>query len=683
MPEIVVPAFSPEAVTAAVQNGAAAVYIDFGGFADEEAFSDAVRYCRVRGVRIYFSLDRALTDLELPAAVEAAGRALRLGVHAVEVGDFGLLSALRRLYPSARLHLGPRAGIHNAAGAATAAYIGADRIVLSPRLTLSEICSIRSSVKVELELPCHGPVCTAAPGSCRMSAFSGRGEACFGRCSGVCRRAFGLDAGRGDFYLSSRDICLVRELPELISAGIQAFRVLGGARRAEYSALTAEVYSATAAGRKPEVRSLELLEKAFAPNGMVCGFFDRSAPAQYFGRQDDSPRHPQALLSGVSGKYLSGEAALVPVRLLAYAKRGEPFRLAIADDGGASAVITLPPPEPAAGRGELTSAGLRTQLHNLRIEPFFCREAACSVDSELYVSAEALGEAASRAAQALCEKRAAFSPPVCQTLQDSVRPLEPEQPPEINISVQSMDQLSPELAGLKPNILYVPLTGLLEQSKAITPFWENGVTTICAVLPPLIHDGENAGIFKKLDRLHDIHINDVLISDLGQIVPVAARGFTVRADIGLGAYNSRTLRLLKELKLASAAVPPELSLADIRALAKFIPVEAVLYGRVAVMHSEACIIKAAAGVCSCERAARLRDRRAAYPVLRQYGCRSTVYSSEKLFLAGKRRHYENIGLWCARLDFTTENPDECVLITQRFLGQNRFEPSARTTGLYI
>ena len=683
MPEIVVPAFSPEAVTAAVQNGASAVYLDFSGFADEEAFSAAVRCCRVRGVKIYFSLDRAFTDAELPSAIDAAGRALRLGVHAVEAGDLGLLSALRKLYPSARLHLGLHAGIHNAAGAATAAYIGADRIVLSPRLTLSEICSIRSSVKAELEVPCHGPVCTAAPGSCRMSAFSGRGEACFGRCSGICRKGFGLDAGRGDFHLSSRDICLFRELPELISSGIQAFRVLGSARRAEYSALTAEIYSAAAAGREPELRSLELLEKAFAPGGMVCGFFDRSDPAQYFGRQDDSPRHPQALLSGVSGKYLSGEAALVPVRLLAYAKRGEPFRLAIADDSGVSAVTTLPPPEPVAGRGELTSAGLRTQLYNLRIEPFFCRDAACAVDSGLYISADTLGEAVSRAVEALCEKRAAFSPPVCQPLPESVRPLEPEQPPEINISVQSMAQLSPELARLKPNILYVPLTELLEQPKAITPFWENGVTMICAALPPLIHDGEDAAIFRQLDRLHDIHINDVLVSDLGQIVPAAARGFTVRADIGLGAYNSRTLRLLKELKLASAAVPPELSFADISSLAKFIPIEAVLYGRVPVMHSEVCITKAATGVCSCERAARLRDRRAAYPVLCQYGCRSTVYSSEKLFLAGKRRHYDATGLWCARLDFTTENPDECVLITQRFLGQNRFEPSARTAGLYI
>ena len=131
MPEIVVPAFSPEAVTAAVQNGASAVYLDFSGFADEEAFSSAVRCCRVRGVKIYFSLDRAFTDAELPSAIDAAGRALRLGVHAVEAGDLGLLSALRKLYPSARLHLGLHAGIHNAAGAATAAALPSTKSVLS------------------------------------------------------------------------------------------------------------------------------------------------------------------------------------------------------------------------------------------------------------------------------------------------------------------------------------------------------------------------------------------------------------------------------------------------------------------------------------------------------------------------------------------------------------------------
>jgi putative protease len=174
-----------------------------------------------------------------------------------------------------------------------------------------------------------------------------------------------------------------------------------------------------------------------------------------------------------------------------------------------------------------------------------------------------------------------------------------------------------------------------------------------------------------------------MVSNLGQIFPAAAAGFTVRADIGMNACNSYALRVLKELKAASVTLPPELSFDDMRMLAKCLPVEAVLYGRVPVMHTEACLIKAASGVCSCTGVKQLRDRRAVFPLTRCYECRSTLYSPEKLFLAPQRREYERLGLWCIRLDFTTENADECVRLMQRFLGQNRYEPSARTRGLYV
>jgi putative protease len=122
---------------------------------------------------------------------------------------------------------------------------------------------------------------------------------------------------------------------------------------------------------------------------------------------------------------------------------------------------------------------------------------------------------------------------------------------------------------------------------------------------------------------------------------------------------------------------------EIRRLVKCIPVEALLYGRIPLMTSSGCIIKGATGVCSCERPTQLRDRRASYPLARAYKCRSTLYSADKLFLPGKRRYYERLGLWCARLAFTTESPEECVLVTQRYLGQNQFEPTAKTKGLYL
>lgn len=99
-PELLAPAGSFEALRAAVQCGADAVYLGWGefnarrsakNFSDEE-FRDALVYCHVRGVRVFLTLNTLLTDRELPVALDIARTACRLGVDAVLVQDWGLFS---------------------------------------------------------------------------------------------------------------------------------------------------------------------------------------------------------------------------------------------------------------------------------------------------------------------------------------------------------------------------------------------------------------------------------------------------------------------------------------------------------------------------------------------------------------------------------------------------------------
>lgn len=86
-PELLAPAGSPEALRAAVQNGADAVYLGWGAFnarrgaknfSDEE-FAAALTYCHERGVRVFLTLNTLVTDRELPQALETAVQAGRLG----------------------------------------------------------------------------------------------------------------------------------------------------------------------------------------------------------------------------------------------------------------------------------------------------------------------------------------------------------------------------------------------------------------------------------------------------------------------------------------------------------------------------------------------------------------------------------------------------------------------------
>ena len=115
MLELLAPAGSMEAVAAAVQNGADAVYLGYGDFNarrnaknfSEEEFAAAVSYCHLRGAKVYLTLNTLLTDRELPRAAEVAAQASAIGADAVLIQDLGVLRMLRQTAPDLpvpRLH---------------------------------------------------------------------------------------------------------------------------------------------------------------------------------------------------------------------------------------------------------------------------------------------------------------------------------------------------------------------------------------------------------------------------------------------------------------------------------------------------------------------------------------------------------------------------------------------------
>ncbi len=142
MMELLAPAGSPEAVIAAVQNGADAVYLGFGDFNARrsahnftpEEFEKAVRYCHLRACKVYVTLNTLVSDREMPAALAAAGLASEKGADAVLVQDLGLARAIRNAYPDLPLHASTQMSIHNLAGAVAARW---RRSVLSARMPAS------------------------------------------------------------------------------------------------------------------------------------------------------------------------------------------------------------------------------------------------------------------------------------------------------------------------------------------------------------------------------------------------------------------------------------------------------------------------------------------------------------------------------------------------------------------
>ena len=111
--------------------------------------------------------------------------------------------------------------------------------------------------------------------------------------------------------------------------------------------------------------------------------------------------------------------------------------------------------------------------------------------------------------------------------------------------------------------------------------------------------------------------------------------------------------------------------------------ELIVYGRLPLMIMENCIIHGRSGQHTCGNVNLLTDRKGErFPVVKAWGCRNEILNSKKLFLADKQSDWKKLGLWGARLMFTTENALECAQVLERYLDQGRYQPNDFTRGLY-
>ena len=199
MMELLAPAGGYEALTAAVQNGADAVYMGFGAFnarrsaknfTDEE-FASAVRYCHLRGVRVFLTLNTLLTDRELPLALDAARTACRLGVDSVLVQDWGLFALLREALPDLPLHASTQMSVFTAGGANEVYGDGCERVVIARECSREDTAAICKACPAEIEIFGHGALCMCYSGQCEMSALIGGRSGNRGTCAQPCRLPYG------------------------------------------------------------------------------------------------------------------------------------------------------------------------------------------------------------------------------------------------------------------------------------------------------------------------------------------------------------------------------------------------------------------------------------------------------------------------------------------------------------
>mgnify|MGYP000108383032 CR=1 FL=1 len=261
--ELLAPAGGQEALVAAVQSGADAVYMGFGAFnarrsarnfSDEE-FRAAVSYCHLRGVKVYLTLNTLVTDRELPALAAEARTASECGVDAILVQDWGVLATLQKIIPDVPLHASTQMSLHTLSGVQEAARLGMTRAVLARELNREEIAEICQKSPIEIETFVHGALCMCYSGQCEMSAVIGRRSGNRGACAQPCRYQYALmeekrpgeyfpvfEDEKGTYIMNSRDMCMIDHLDDIMDAGIDCIKIEGRAKSAYYAAIVTGAY---------------------------------------------------------------------------------------------------------------------------------------------------------------------------------------------------------------------------------------------------------------------------------------------------------------------------------------------------------------------------------------------------------------------------------------------------------
>lgn len=247
--EIVAPAGGRNAIIAAVANGADAVYLGLSEFSarahaenfTRENLAATIEYAHLFGTKVYVAINTLIKDSELSDALSTVECALKSGADALIMQDLGLIQLTRKQYPNARLHASTQMGVHNAEGARVAKQLGLSRVVLSRETLLQDIKAIKRE-GVEVEFFVQGALCISFSGNCYFSSLASSYSGNRGKCMQLCRKSYELGGKRG-YLLSAKDICLFDRMDELSAAGVDAFKIEGRLKSAEYVATAVDVYA--------------------------------------------------------------------------------------------------------------------------------------------------------------------------------------------------------------------------------------------------------------------------------------------------------------------------------------------------------------------------------------------------------------------------------------------------------
>lgn len=262
--ELLAPAGNREVLEAAVASGADAVYLGGKRFNmrmhrtdanfDDDALKQAVKFTRDRGVKLYVTINNLLSDREIEPMREYLKFLDSIAPDALLVQDLAALELARELQVRVPLHASVMMNTHNEHAIEKLKEYGITRVVVGREMTLPELSLFKERTGIEVEYFMHGDMCVAESGQCVHSGVLFGQSGNRGRCLKPCRWSYRLvdeqtgealdKNGPGSYKLALKDMCMYRNIPELIQAGVHSFKIEGRMRTAAFVERIVKTYRA-------------------------------------------------------------------------------------------------------------------------------------------------------------------------------------------------------------------------------------------------------------------------------------------------------------------------------------------------------------------------------------------------------------------------------------------------------
>ncbi|MDY3973116.1 MAG: U32 family peptidase [Veillonella caviae] len=261
--EVLSPAGNMDKLKMAIRYGADAVYCAGQSFGlrasssnfNNEQLKEAVEFVHSHGKKLYVTCNIIPHNEDLVGLEEYLQFLESIGVDAIIVADLGIFLLAKRVAPNLELHVSTQANTTNYLTTEFWKEQGATRVVVAREVSIADIKTMKEKANIEIEAFVHGAMCISYSGRCLLSNYFTTRDANRGQCTQACRWKYSLveenrpgeyypieEDQHGTYIFNSKDLCLLKYIPDLVEAGVDSLKIEGRMKSVHYAATVTKVY---------------------------------------------------------------------------------------------------------------------------------------------------------------------------------------------------------------------------------------------------------------------------------------------------------------------------------------------------------------------------------------------------------------------------------------------------------